>query len=176
MEKTIPLHSIAMYRDLTCPVPSRVSSASLNVTVLVPAICPHYCSRSLVIIPSRTWDSFKIFSSVSGCISKDNSKDSVEICASCFVNCSTAEYSHLLRVLVNSAMSSSLTHLFLAVLLPMPPSLSLSFSASVRSFNLYTLAILVTPPISETYRLHFPIWLKLVSQLVRVQRRWWVKP
>lgn len=62
---------------------------------------PTIFSRSLVAIPSRTWDSFRIFNNASRCISDVINRDNIEICVDCFFNRSTTEYSLLLRVLMN---------------------------------------------------------------------------
>lgn len=43
------------------PGPSGVSSSSSKVTVCIPAICPTICFRSLVVVPSGTCASFRIF-------------------------------------------------------------------------------------------------------------------
>lgn len=75
----------------------------------------------------------------------------MEIYICCFFNWSTTEYSLLLRVLMNSVVSSSLTRFFLYVSSARAffPFLFLSFK-SVRSFCSYTRPVLVTPSISKT--------------------------
>lgn len=128
-----------------------VSSSLLQVIVLIRVICSTICTRSLIAVPSGTWDLFRSFNNASWCASDDNNRGNVEIYTGCFLNCSTTEYLLLLRVLINSAVSFSLSWFFLCGSLA---RVSFTFiflsSASFRSFGWYTRPFQVNPLIFKT--------------------------
>lgn len=70
-------HSLALKNNmqgLNMPVPCGASSSLLKVIVLVRTIFPTIYWRSLVVIPSKTWDSFRIFNNTSRCILDNNNR------------------------------------------------------------------------------------------------------
>lgn len=119
-------HSFAFVNNvqwLDIPHPFGVSSSLLKVIVLVAMTCATICSRPFMAILSGTWDSCKIFNNESRCLPDNNKRDEMDIWAGCFFSYLMIEYSLLLRVLVNFAVSSSLTLYFLCCLQPVPLSL-----------------------------------------------------
>lgn len=70
LEMVILLHSTAICRDLTCPVPSGLSSSSLKVIVLIPRNLFYY----LFEVFCCEVTSFKLFNSASRCASEDSKR------------------------------------------------------------------------------------------------------
>lgn len=101
----------------------------------------------------------------------------MDICAGCFFSCSTTEYLLLLRVLINSGVTSSLTLFFLYGSSSRPlsrffffpwPLLDPSVGKHVWSWSLLRFL--------KSVKLLLPLWLKLISWLVTIQKMWWGEP
>lgn len=115
-----------------------------------------FCRNSL-----RNMRLLRNFSNESWWISDDNNRHNTEIYAACFFNWSTIKHSLLLRILINSAVSSSETRFFLCGSSARAsfPFLFFSFAYD-RSFGWYTRPAPVTPPISKTYSAPLPPMIK----------------
>lgn len=99
LEIIIWRYSTTTWSDSTCPVPSGVSSQFSKSNSICTSNLLRYMFKIFVVIHSRTWDFFRIFKSASLWVSDDNKRDRMETCVGNFFNCSTTEYSLLLRVL-----------------------------------------------------------------------------
>lgn len=167
---TISQHSTAIWCNVTCPIPSGLSSSSIQIIVLVSTICPTICSRSFVAIPFGTWDSFKIFKRTSQWVSDDNRRDNMESCAGNLLSYSTTL---LVKVFMNSMVSSSLTLFFFCgtlmemsfpfLFLPSLSAKSIYTSCSTYLAHLWNLLVVISPIIKTLLVLRFGTGWKIIN-------------
>lgn len=87
--------------------------------------------RDLLLQFPQEHETHSRFYNASWCVSNDNKRNNTDICATYFFSCTTIEYSLVLRILINSVVSTSLTLFFLC-----GSSASASFLFSFSFFSL----------------------------------------